>query len=641
MPRGYQFGFIYNEFNNYRTIAHEICHGAFHLKHTFAQDDFLAAERSTDNLMDYNDGKTLNHWQWKDIHQPKSVRFKWLQDEEGAESISTNRLIVKFENSELPQQSGEAAFLTLAGLPIAFDDMSLMQEMYFTGKKIEEETNINGQPLSLMTADRGLLVAFKYGGVFYTPQIEEISSANGLGSKYILKGYLGSDYYESKPNTTTNNIVWWYNNGTWEEIQFQYTPSNYYNANKYNDKYRGANHFARFIERRITGVNGNGLTYTDWLKSLDETDFFDSDILLRKDEDGYWGLLRKAKDGESNIRLVYSVVNKKTTQTEHFEFDYVLEDWKQTSIASLSDIPLTPDLIAKILNHYGHSTLDVVGLIPVVGEVSDLTNATWYLCEGEYGDAAMSATSMLPLLGDYVAKSVKYSIKVVKADRVLKTIGFSAEEIQKFQNAIRNCKVDFYADFADANEEIIEKIVSKPDIIDAWLKSKTWRIRPDRDIFIKYYDVYVNPKYFDQVTGFAIYPGKLGFTKLSDVKRFTRGESQTIKFDRYGKGDNGLYLGRPKDDWSKRSLPPYSENAEYHMYQTTADFPTDIEIIDDEIDAWFDQVGGGHQFLILRKEYTGKSLEEISNAVENGTKIEKFFYTIKDMIGMKWIEEIE
>ena len=87
MPRGYQFGFIYNELNNYRTDAHEICHGAFHLKHTFAQDDFLAAERTTDNLMDYNGGETLNHWQWKDIHQPKSVRFKWLQDEEGAESI--------------------------------------------------------------------------------------------------------------------------------------------------------------------------------------------------------------------------------------------------------------------------------------------------------------------------------------------------------------------------------------------------------------------------------------------------------------------------------------------------------------------------------------------------------------------------
>ena len=90
MPRGYQFGFIYKELSNFRTIAHEICHGAFHLKHTFAQDDFLAAERTTDNLMDYRNDqpKTLNHWQWKDIHQPKSVRFKWLQDEEGADAWS-------------------------------------------------------------------------------------------------------------------------------------------------------------------------------------------------------------------------------------------------------------------------------------------------------------------------------------------------------------------------------------------------------------------------------------------------------------------------------------------------------------------------------------------------------------------------
>ena len=85
MPRGYQFGFIYNELNNYRTIAHEICHGAFHLKHTFDETDYLAPEKATDNLMDYNHGEVLNHWQWKDVHQPKSVRFKWLQEEEEGE----------------------------------------------------------------------------------------------------------------------------------------------------------------------------------------------------------------------------------------------------------------------------------------------------------------------------------------------------------------------------------------------------------------------------------------------------------------------------------------------------------------------------------------------------------------------------
>ena len=88
MPRGYQFGFIYNEYTNARTIAHELCHGAFHLKHTFDATDYLASEGSTDNLMDYNGGTTLNHWQWKDIHQPKSVRFKWLQEESGAESAN-------------------------------------------------------------------------------------------------------------------------------------------------------------------------------------------------------------------------------------------------------------------------------------------------------------------------------------------------------------------------------------------------------------------------------------------------------------------------------------------------------------------------------------------------------------------------
>ena len=41
--------------------------------------------------MDYNHGEVLNHWQWKDVHQPKSLRFKWLQEEEEGESaIVTN-----------------------------------------------------------------------------------------------------------------------------------------------------------------------------------------------------------------------------------------------------------------------------------------------------------------------------------------------------------------------------------------------------------------------------------------------------------------------------------------------------------------------------------------------------------------------
>ncbi|MBO7144594.1 MAG: hypothetical protein J6W13_07190 [Salinivirgaceae bacterium] len=51
--------------------------------------------------------------------------------------------------------------------------------------------------------------------------------------------------------------------------------------------------------------------------------------------------------------------------------------------------------------------------------------------------------------------------------------------------------------------------------------------------------------------------------------------------------------------------------------------------------------GGGHQFLILREEYTGKSIEEISNAVDGGREeIEKYFYSIEDMIKYEWIDEV-
>ncbi|MCQ2376364.1 MAG: hypothetical protein MJ069_10775, partial [Salinivirgaceae bacterium] len=96
MPRGYQYGFIYKELTNARTIAHEIAHGAFHLEHTFAQSNYLAPEGTTDNLMDYNGGETLNHWQWQDVHDPKRVWLKWAQEESGAEMRTDNETIKVF-----------------------------------------------------------------------------------------------------------------------------------------------------------------------------------------------------------------------------------------------------------------------------------------------------------------------------------------------------------------------------------------------------------------------------------------------------------------------------------------------------------------------------------------------------------------
>lgn len=62
-----------------------------------------------------------------------------------------------------------------------------------------------------------------------------------------------------------------------------------------------------------------------------------------------------------------------------------------------------------------HALLDLLGLIPVLGEGADLSNAALYLSQGitNYNllMAGLSITSMVPTMGD-VAKAVKYGSKL-------------------------------------------------------------------------------------------------------------------------------------------------------------------------------------------------------------------------------------
>jgi hypothetical protein len=60
-----------------------------------------------------------------------------------------------------------------------------------------------------------------------------------------------------------------------------------------------------------------------------------------------------------------------------------------------------------------HSTLDAVGLVPVLGEVADGANALIYLAEGNYVDAALSAAAMIPI-GGQAATVAKFGKRVFK-----------------------------------------------------------------------------------------------------------------------------------------------------------------------------------------------------------------------------------
>lgn len=69
-------------------------------------------------------------------------------------------------------------------------------------------------------------------------------------------------------------------------------------------------------------------------------------------------------------------------------------------------VELDGHLFGLSLSDIGHAALDVVGLIPVVGEVADVANGIWYAAEGNYADAALSMSSAIPLIG-YGATAVK------------------------------------------------------------------------------------------------------------------------------------------------------------------------------------------------------------------------------------------
>ena len=50
----------------------------------------------------------------------------------------------------------------------------------------------------------------------------------------------------------------------------------------------------------------------------------------------------------------------------------------------------------------GHITLDVLGMVPVVGNAADGINATWYAAEGQWLDAALSSMALIPVVGQAV-----------------------------------------------------------------------------------------------------------------------------------------------------------------------------------------------------------------------------------------------
>ena len=85
MPKKRPYGFVYlrqhaNAAAVAKTVAHELGHGLFRLRHTFESYPALT-KGSTDNLMDYGKGTRLHKYQWDLVHNPEAM-LGWFQQEE-------------------------------------------------------------------------------------------------------------------------------------------------------------------------------------------------------------------------------------------------------------------------------------------------------------------------------------------------------------------------------------------------------------------------------------------------------------------------------------------------------------------------------------------------------------------------------
>ena len=146
-------------------------------------------------------------------------------------------------------------------------------------------------------------------------------------------------------------------------------------------------------------------------------------------------------------------------------------------------------------------------------------------------------------------------------------------------------------------------------------KIQGWKFTPSDELYIKYKEIYDNPKYYNQKTGEIHWPPNDGFKEGSKCKKVIPADTL---FKRYG-ANNGEFLGNSVDSFESRALAPHSEGAEIHYYQLVEDY----EFTTGKAAPWFGSEGGAQQYVVYKPDgskYTIKELEE-TGIIEDVTEL--------------------
>ncbi|GHF50698.1 hypothetical protein GCM10010218_35310 [Streptomyces mashuensis] len=99
----------------------------------------------------------------------------------------------------------------------------------------------------------------------------------------------------------------------------------------------------------------------------------------------------------------------------------------------------------------GHGALDVIGMVPVVGEWADAANGLWYLGEGDYVNAGLSFASAIPIAG--------YAATAVKGTKYVEEGVEAAKAVEKTEEAVEDT-----VKAADKVEDVVEGAAKTEDV---------------------------------------------------------------------------------------------------------------------------------------------------------------------------------
>lgn len=225
MPFDRNFGFIFtdvqsgNELN--RTIAHELGHGAFCLRHTFSsENDAVLSQGQTDNLMDYAapTALKLNKYQWDETRE-FHLGINWFEDEGEWESITTDIVLgyvisnakAYARNNTSPYSIKTPNEILSKGKEIEIVN-HLQKDKIVTIKYLSENTEYvisfsnTSKIQELKSKEKYILLSDQES--IELPYSDIKTGNTSTKNSYVFADKICGDYYQIKENTTSNK-GWW------------------------------------------------------------------------------------------------------------------------------------------------------------------------------------------------------------------------------------------------------------------------------------------------------------------------------------------------------------------------------------------------------------------------------------------------